>query len=53
MEDLLERLEDQNQLVETKMNKFSNLKDAYAKENAFNELQNVMQRFKSTVSLFD
>ena len=51
MEDLLDRLEDQNSLVETKMNKFQNLKDAYEKENAFGELQSLMQRYKSTVSL--
>lgn len=53
MEDLLERLEDQSGMVESKLNKFSGLKDEYAKENAYNDLNSLMQRFKSTVRIYN
>lgn len=50
MEEILDRLDDQNGLVESKMNKFQNLKDDYEKQNLFPELTNLMKTLKNTVN---
>lgn len=51
MDDDFENLESTNNYLESKMNKFANISDQFAKENAFSDIQKMMTKFKNQVRL--
>lgn len=49
MEDKFEELENQNNILESRLNKYQGISDTFAKQNAFSEIDKLMKKFKSTV----